>query len=341
MHSCNLNRHQKKCVYKVELKETKANVLKALQNIPKNAEPPKNCELTLLELRNFLSEFFNKSKLLHKKVIENELRDTKDRIRELHVSDSTKEGYLLEYKLFDKWLNKNKKSLDQDSANMYLGSLKCRSSTLKKKQMILQSLLRVLVDPHFKLNPMRMKISFSPKYSLTDEEIENYLNEQKENKEMYLIQKLMVKYGLRINTPASLKIKHLHFREGDNADIFLPDVKVRSQRTEKIEESMAEEFCNFLLKRKRWKDEDYVFYQEGKNEPVRKRSAALCVLVNKRIKESKVLKKNPNFKYSSHMFRKTRANMIFQEGLQQLKEKSRKAIGQTSNSSAIEHYITY
>jgi integrase len=156
---------------------------------------------------------------------------------------------------------------------------------------------------------------------------------------MYLVQKLMIEYGLRVNTPAGLKVKDLLFLDGETFKIVLPDIKVRSERCEDIDEEFAHEIEGFLEDKEDLGDEDYVFYQEGKNASMARRARELCVKVNHLIRISKVLKKNPRFKYSSHMFRKTKANTIFQEGLKELKEKSRRAIGQKSNSSAIEHYI--
>lgn len=341
MSRTHIKRHQETCVFKVELNETKENVLKALSNHLKVVEEPARTDvfdLAQIELKNFLKDIYNRSKNLHKKVIEEDLRDPLDRIKDLHVAESTKAGYLVEYKLLRKWLTKNKMSLCCDSVNNYLASLKkCRTSTLKKKQMILQNLLRTILDPQLKLNPIRMKISYSSKYSMSDEEVVKYLQEQKSDHEMYLIQKLLITYGLRINTAAGLKLKHLHFLDDENI-IFLPDTKTASQRSELMENEFAEEFRHFIRGRNLM-DEDYIFLPEEKNQTVGRRANILCVLINNRISESRVIKKNPNFKYSSHMFRKTKANSIYQEGLRKLKEKSRLAIGQAKNSSAIEHYI--
>ena len=341
MFPSNFKRHQSTCVYKVEIGATKAQILRALQNQPQIAvEPERNdlVDLAFIEMKNFLTDFFNKSRVLHRKVVENDLTDPIDRIKQMHVNNSTKDGYLVEFRLYKKWLKKNKKSIDADSANSYLSSSKCKPSTLKKKQMILQNLLKVIIDRQIKLNPVRMKISYQPKYSLSDQEIKKYLDEQRSNPEMYLIQKLMITYGLRVNTPAGLKVKDLTFLSQENQEIMLPDTKVNNKRTEEIDEEFSEEFREFL-EGENLEDEDFVFYQLGKREEVRKRASALCTLVNKRIRDSKVIKPNANFKYTSHMFRKTKANNLFQEGLRDLKEKSRKAIGQAKNSTAIEHYI--
>jgi integrase len=333
-----MSRHVKKCAYKRDFNTSKTEILKALANQP--IEPDRNevVDISLIEMKNFLSDIFNRSRVLHRKIIENDMLDPIDKIKQMHVNDSTKQGYLIEFGLFRKWLKKNKKVLDVDSANQYLGQIKCLPSTLKKKQMILQNLLKVVVDPNIKLNPVRLKISFKPKYALSNEEILKYLEEQREDLELHLVQLLMIEYGLRISTPAVLRLEHLLFLDGESNLIILPDPKVKSHRQEEIRDELAQEFFKYL-DGKDLKKHDYVFCRLGRNLSDARRAQMLGKIVNECIQKSKVIKKNPCYKYSSHMFRKTKANNLFQEGLKELKERSRKAIGQKSNSSAIEHYI--
>jgi hypothetical protein len=338
MKPSNFKKHQERCFYKIQIKATKKEVEAALQRNPPEQQRSDQFDIAFLELKKFLTEIFTRSRVLYKRVVENDLRDPIERIKEIHVGEGTKYGYLVEYNRYKKWLNKNKKSIDSDSVNMYLSTLKCKSSTLKKKQAILQNILRLLVDSNIKLNPIRINIAYQPKYSLSNEEVTKYLEEQNADPELYLIQKLMIRYGLRVNTAAGLKKKHLYFLEGETNEIMLPDTKVRSIRVERVDEDLEIDFRKFLEDTE-LEDEDYVFYKTEKKQTIRKRALGLCKLINEKIKTSKVLKKNPNYKYSSHMFRKTKANEVFQEGLKQLKENSRKAIGQKSNSSAIEHYI--
>jgi hypothetical protein len=340
MFTTNFLRHQKTCLYKNEIGATKSQIIAALNNQPhieKENDRNELLDLAYLELKNFLNEVHSKSKYLQRKIVEDDLTDPIQKIQQMHVSEGTKYNYLVEYKLYQKWLAANKKLISPETANQYLASLKCRASTLKKKQMTLQYLLKFLVDPNIKLNPIRMRISYQPKYSLSETELDAYLEEQKEDPEMYLIQKIMVTYGLRVNTPAGLKFKHLLFmEEGDM--ILLPDTKVNSQRAERVPQKLMAELKDFV-QGKDLEPEDYIFCRRKSQLSVRRRASLFSVFINKRINTSQVLKKNPNFKYSSHMFRKTKAHELFQQGLKELKERSRKAIGQASNSSAIEFYI--
>ena len=86
-------------------------------------------------------------------------------------------------------------------------------------------------------------------------------------------------------------------------------------------------------------EEDYIFYQGGANKGWRRRSQDIGNRINKRIRESKVLRKRANYKYSSHMFRKTKAYNMFHKGVEELKDKVRASIGQSQGSTALNSYI--
>jgi hypothetical protein len=152
------------------------------------------------------------------------------------------------------------------------------------------------------------------------------------------MQKLMIEYGLRVNTVAAIKIKHLSFLNEGPLTIFLPDIKVNSTRKEEIEADFALEIEDYIEQMGNFNEEDYLFCRDIKLD-VRKRATQIGKLINKKIQNTKVIKKNPNFKYSSHMFRKTKAYNIFQEGMKEVKERVRKSIGQAAGSTAVEHYI--
>ena len=111
---------------------------------------------------------------------------------------------------------------------------------------------------------------------------------------------------------------------------------MKLHRVEPIDAELEELMTDFIEK---LEDEDYVFYQEGRKKPWRRRTQDLCARINKRIRESEAIKKRPNYKYSSHMFRKTRAFNLFHKGVAELKEKARAAIGQSQNSTAIDSYL--
>lgn len=85
--------------------------------------------------------------------------------------------------------------------------------------------------------------------------------------------------------------------------------------------------------------DDFIFTSVLTGENEKKRAHDLCVRIRNRIANSKVLVKNPNYQYTTHMFRKTKAYNVYNQGLTQLKEQARQAIGQSTNSQAIEHYI--
>jgi hypothetical protein len=140
----NLKKHLDRCFFKtkINLKKSEIDELKKGKVIVQdsNKENVKN-EIAFLELKHYLTEFYNKSSTLYKKLVEDDGRDPIVKIKEMQVSPVTKENYVREWKLFNDWLLKNKKSAGKDTANTYLSSLKCRASTLKKKQIELQRIL--------------------------------------------------------------------------------------------------------------------------------------------------------------------------------------------------------
>ena len=298
---------------------------------------------SLFELKSFLDEVFKKSNKLHRKIIIEVPKNPIARINEMHVSHPTKENYVREWKLYVNWLEKNKLNIDPETANSYLAQLKCRPSTLKRKHSSLENIFQFVYDNSIKLNKVRMRISFIPKYAMSNEEIAKYLREQsKINHEDYLMQRLMVLYGLRVNTIALLKVHHLEFLDQDfnsseNLKIHLPDSKVKNYRVDVIDEATAKLLINFIGIH--YTNDDYVFFKSGSKLSERKRTAMIGKRINLRISESRIFKKNKNYKYTSHMFRKTRAYNMFQHGLKSLKEQVRFSIGQSSGSSAIESYI--
>jgi hypothetical protein len=295
------------------------------------------------EMKVFVASLDTMLSSIKKKVINNESIKPEEKIKMMHIAESTKRNYLVEFRLYETWMRRNSKTMDADSANLYLSSLKCRTSTLKKKQTIMQTILRLVYDPSVRLNMVKRKVQFKPKYSLSQTEVDDYLEEQRGDIEFYIIQKLLIKFGLRVNTPALLKIKHLLFLFQDDLQILLPDLKNKQVRCEEIDSVFADEITEYINEAgiSQNEGEEYLFLRDLDSQTEEYRAQRLCFLVNRRIKESEVLLKNPNFKYSSHMFRKTKANVFFQEGLKELKERTRRLIGHTSGSTAIEHYLDY
>lgn len=137
-----------------------------------------------------------------------------------------------------------------------------------------------------------------------------------------------------------MKLQDLEFLKAEDDEehmIHLPDSKVKNHRVEPIDEELEELLRDFIGND--LDDEDYVFYRDGKDKNWRRRAQDLCIRINKRINESKAIKKRGNYKYSSHMFRKTKAYNMFHKGVEQLKEQVRASIGQSQGSTAIESYI--
>jgi hypothetical protein len=341
----NYRKHKDICIYKHEVGFTKEELARLKgKPLPEavKSEETKLLEVSFLELKCFLTETYNKSIHLYRKVVEKDTRTAEQKINEMLVSNSTKKLYIVEWGLYTKWLEKNQKRISQDTANEYLSKIECKASTRKKKQMMLQQLFKHLVDPSITLNKCRERISYTRKYAMKSNELQEYLEEQKGiSAEFYLIQRLMSTYGLRINTIASLKIKHLVFLANDtNKTIFFPESKTKNPREEIVTDELIDLINAHLDKvRPEFDEETFVFFKQGDRKSEKERAHLLCIEVNKLITSSKVIKFNRNYKYSSHMFRKTVAYNIFNEKVGQLKEEARKAIGQSQGSQAIEFYI--
>lgn len=339
----NLSKHIRNCFYKKEFNRPKRDIMLLLGNpVPEQrSEATKQLELSFMHLKQFLEESYHKTANVYKKIVVQDQRLPEEKIMEMQVTEYTKKNYLVEWRRFNKWLKKENKEISTDNANTYLANIVCKASTRRTKHLVLQNLLKYLVDPYIVLNKVKMRISYTPKYAMSQRDISRYLTEQKDiDGEDYLIQRLMIIYGLRINTVASIRIKHLEFLKGGNV-IHLPDSKVKRRRVEEIDNELVGLFRDHIEDKDIDEDDEehFIFSVPHGGNDEKKRAHELCVRINKRINESRVLVKNPNYKYSTHMFRKTKAFNIYNQGVNRLKEQAREAIGQSSGSYAIEHYI--
>jgi hypothetical protein len=341
----NKSRHLSTCLYKNELKATKDYILKLIEDNPDERDQisvrKEKLELANVELMKVVEDVYLKFSDLRDKYLGGASEESaEEKIEGMNVCASTKYGYLVEWRKFKKWKEENSKTIGVASMNQYLQTLDCKSSTKWKKRNMLERILKTLVDPNMKLEPMRQRFSTQPKYSMTVEEIDEYLEEQKEvNKEDYLIQKMMITLSLRIGTIASLKLQNFDFYlMNDNNRLALPDTKSKRTNFREVNEDLQEEIRIFLDEIN-VNEEDYVFYRGGRDLNIARRSQALSNHINERIRKSKVFRQSSNFKYSSHMFRKCVPNLIFQKKVQEAKEEARKMLGHKRGSAAVYSYI--
>lgn len=339
----NKSRHLSTCLFKNELKATKDYILKLVEDNPDQRDQislkKEKLEMANVDLMKVVEDMYLKFSDLREKYIGGASEETaEEKIQGMNVCDSTKVGYLVEWRKFKKWKEANSRTISVASMNQYLQSLKCKTSTLWKKRNILERILKTLVDPNMKLEPMRQRFSTKPKYSMTEKDIMEYLDEQMEvNEEDYLIQKMMITLSLRIGTIASLKLENFDLLDEENK-IVLPDTKSKKTNIREVEDDLKEEIGNFLREAE-LENEDYVFYRGGRYLNIARRSQALSIRINERIRKSKVLKQSANFKYSSHMFRKCVPNLIFQKKVEEAKEEAREMLGHKRGSAAVYSYI--
>ena len=336
----NNKRHLTTCFFKNEIEMTKSDFLYLKNKRNFSIDTERKEEATMMEMKTFLTDLNHKTSNLYNRVVVDDGRDPIDKIKDLNVSSSTKKNYIREWKLYEKWLSSNGKSISKESLNTYIASLECKDSTQKRKHLTMQVLIQHVIDPTIKLNKFRKRVEYKPKKAFENEELKKYLAEQKSlNIEDFLIQTLMATYGLRINTIAQLRKYHLVFLKAHTEEgkiIHLPDSKTKTQRAEKIDPEIANQLKD-LVKDKI--QDDYVFYYEGRKMDLVRRSRDLSQRITNRLKSSKVIEKDPNYVISSHVFRKSRVYQEYHEGLNKLKEKARKDLGQISGSQAVEHYI--
>lgn len=337
----NYRKHYERCLIRLEFNLPKSVIHEAIGNRPvgNNVEDQIMNEKLMIEktkLIDVLKRFTEESSSL---LLSDEIQTCSfERIGEMNLAARTKYEYQVEWKNYQQWCSKRKMNptLTQ-TANNYLAQLQTQTSTLKNKRNRLQSIIRHLTGQSIILARIRRRIRRIPKYKLSSEEIENYLQEQKRiSKEDYLVQLILAMYGCRINSCSGLRLRHLEFLQGGNT-IVLPDTKTGDrvvQATPKLQALLSK----FVEKRRRRNLDEFVF-DAGRSSYLHRRSNNLCIRINKRIRDSSVLKKSPNYKFSSHMFRHSKAFQTYREHLEKAKEAAREAIGHEKNSSSINFYL--
>ena len=343
----NMARHVATCIYKTDLNARKDYILELLAKNPDQLNEGSNTnklemsELANQEMLRVIKQAMNEFKFLYERFADHQEETPEEKIENLSLADSTKYGYKVEWRLFQKWRKQNNLTISERSMNTYLSTIKCRGSTKFKKRNVLQNILKVVVDPNAKLNKMRMRFSVKPKYSLSDAEVQSLLEEQKDlNTEHYIIMKMMIFLVLRIGTIAALQLKHFDFFGEENIfRIALPDGKNQTLIFKDVDQDFKAELEEYLESVPLASIDDYVFYREGNNETLTKRSSFLGVAINKKLAESKAMVKSENFQYTSHMLRKCLPNLRYNEVVEEAKEEARKLLGHKTGSTAVNSYL--
>jgi integrase len=333
----NFKKHLSKCFFKNDLEATREEITHLLQN-KRGREDEDKYEM--------LQVFFKKVEnqvTKYREILGKVDKDPQCMIEDLSLEDSTKRVYKSEWKKFSQFAEKNKLPHNAESANTYLGRIKCAISTKYTKRNMLQNILRNLFDnEQLKLKPIRQKYSAKSKHTFTHEELGLYLEEQKElDTELYVAQLLMATYGLRVSSIAALQKKHLDFLYNNFNRITLPDPKGKTQRSEDLDNHVKNELMNYMeeFELAELDDDDFLFLRQSNNSTLNQRASYLCRAINKRLVDTKAILKSPNEKYTSHLFRKTLANREYQTKLEELKKEARGRIGHAISSNAIERYL--
>ena len=329
----NFKRHSMSCDIKKIFDAPKYEIIEALE-LKKNNSALSLIQLKYEKLKHFISTF-------HRETLEilgfSKEEDIPSKLEELMVSEGTKLQYKSDWYSYSSWCKKQK--LDPfliSNANSYLAQLKKKLSTIKNKRSRLQTILSHLLNTPISLKPIKRRISFKPKYVLSQDELVNYLEEQRnENEEDYLIQLILSVYGCRINSVACLQKKHLLFLNR-GTKMILPDSKTGPKEVE-TSPDLIEKLSNYVEENGINRSENFLF--TASTTDLRRRSIQICRRINQRIKNSNVLKSNDTHVFSTHMFRKSKAFVLYRKLMEEAKQKVRSEIGQSDNSRAIEHYI--
>ena len=329
----NMKRHLSTCEIKNTFGTPYSEIIDSI-NLRRNSQT-----LQIIQLKyERVSKFLEKTHREINEIIQMQREiDHDKKIEELIISEGTKLQYKADWNMYFNWCKL--KSVDpylNSSANHYLSQLKNKISTIKNKRNRLQSMLRFFLNSSVSLRPIRRRISFKPKYTLSNEELFEYLKEQKEiNEEDFLIQFILSVYGCRINSVACLQKKHLLFlQNGDK--MILPDSKTGSREVN-VSKELKEKLSLYVEENEIDDEDDFLFTASSSDS--RKRSIQICRRINLRIKSSKVLKHRDTHAFSTHMFRKSKAFNMYDRLVEEAKEKVRKEIGHTEKSRSVEHYI--
>jgi hypothetical protein len=348
----NLPKHEKRCIFGT-LGATKTHVEMLLSENPdvsqgkvkKLESKIRHLEEVNLQVIHSLNKLYQLIKELKDKYVLSVPKDAIQIINEMLIKDSTKLNYLSEWSQFIKWKGE-KEGLSIGLVNSYLGSLESKKpSTIVQKRSILQKILRYMIGENVTLNKMALRFEIKRKYEMSQEEVEAYLEEQQKlNFELFVIQFLMIKFALRVSSASALKLQNLEFltksKHSYDDYISIPIVKGNTTMRIKCDEETKSILKKYVTKENITNGSSYLFNRQGADKLLRNRTHDICVAINACIKDSKVLSpKNPNFVYSSHMFRRTKLNLEIAKDKEAIRLKGNRILGQKPGSRAVDSYM--
>lgn len=259
---------------------------------------------------------------------ENLIRD------ELQDNIKKQKSYLFEWNSYHSWCRKNEKhELLVDVANSYIKSLNA-TATRTKKRSIIQCLLRMFTSKDIRLRNVAVRIKTKKKYAMKDDELLSYLDEQKQiDFQDYVLQQFLVYFCARINSAIHLKWEH--FSEGF---VCVPDTKTGDKVVSS--DSNFNDIITEYSEKYKLNKKGYVFYPDCSVD------ARVCTItrnINSRIRLSPVMNRlkeeNPTCMFSSHIFRKSEAYKLYNDGKEELLKKVRIRLRHVKNSRSTNVYI--
>jgi len=248
-----MSHHKKRfCLIKKLFDRTHTHITKLIDSennleiIAQNRIEEYRRKILLLEQKNLILEEINSSlieenKKLHEvinasgqnsEVNPNNLRATNisSIISKMNIKDTSKYQYMKVWGNYSGWCKiENKNPFIPQNANnyiLYLLEQNTNTKTVKNRRSYIQTILIEALNIPVSLKRIRIVKRTKNKTFLTKDQLNEYLESQKENPVLYTIQYLQAHEGLRINAASNIQFKHLKFLNyQDNHIVTVPDSK--------------------------------------------------------------------------------------------------------------------
>lgn len=208
-----------------------------------------------------------------------------------------------------------------------------RSSVKKIRDIFLLALRKCTRNPSLEYSvPLGNSEPPNIKHYIKLEELQNFLDYLRDNKDfqLFVLFELLYKFGIRVGAISKLKVKDI---ENDGTIIFHEKNNKIIKR--KLKEKLFEKI-KLLIKSNDRDDNDFLFYPSLNPNNLEERDKLMSNKLSKILKESGCFDRKENETISAHMFRATHAVNIFSKfGLQMAANE----LNHSSSSTTNKHYL--
>ena len=206
-----------------------------------------------------------------------------------------------------------------------------RSSIKKIRDIFLLAFRKCTRNPSLEYSvPLGLDEGPNIKHYIKYNELVNFMEFLRKEKEMSVIFEILYKFGIRVSAIAKLKVKDL----GEDGSIIFHE-KNKKIILRKLKNNLFNKLRK-IIKHNSLKTEDFLFYPSICPKDIDDRSKYFSNKQSKVIKESGCFNKKENETISAHMFRATHAINVFQKyGL----ERASKELNHSTVETTSKHYI--